>query len=127
MINSNTRKEILRFFVTGGLATVIHYGIYFAFMNMINASVAFTAGYFISFIFNYYMSARFTFQMKTSAKNGLGFCGAHLFNYLLQVSLLNVFLAVGVPKPFAPIPVYGISIPVNFIVVRFVFKGRGKG
>lgn len=124
MFDKKTTREILRFAVTGGLATVIHYGIYYSLMNILNTSIAFTIGYFLSFIFNYFMSARFTFRKKTSAKNGIGFLGAHLFNYFLQVSLLNVFLFLGIPKGIAPIPVYGISIPVNFIVVRFVFNHK---
>lgn len=124
MINNRTRNEIFRFVITGGLATAIHYGIYFMLVGFINTSVAFSIGYFLSFIFNYFMSARFTFKKKTSAKNGLGFCCAHLFNYLLQVILLNVFLHLGVHKTCAPIPVYCISIPVNFLFVRFVFKGK---
>lgn len=124
MIKEKTRNEIFRFVVTGVLATVIHYGIYYALLNFINTSIAFTIGYFLSFIFNYYMSARFTFRKKTSAKNGAGFLGAHLFNYLLQVTLLNIFLYIGVPKAIAPFPVYAISIPVNFIVVRFVFNRK---
>lgn len=124
MFDKKTTREILRFAVTGGLATVIHYGIYYSLMNILNTSIAFTIGYFLSFIFNYFMSARFTFRKKTSAKNGIGFLGAHLFNYFLQVSLLNVFLFFGIPKGIAPIPVYGISIPVNFIVVRFVFNHK---
>lgn len=124
MIEEKSRNEIFRFVVTGVLATVIHYGIYYVLLNFINTSIAFTIGYFLSFIFNYYMSARFTFRKKTSAKNGVGFLGAHLFNYLLQVTLLNVFLYLGVPKAIAPFPVYAISIPVNFIVVRFVFNRK---
>lgn len=124
MIEEKTRNEIFRFVVTGVLATAIHYGVYYALLNFINTSIAFTIGYFLSFIFNYYMSAHFTFRKKTSARNGVGFLGAHIFNYLLQVSLLNVFLYLGVPKAFAPLPVYAISIPVNFMVVRFVFNRR---
>lgn len=124
MLAEKTKREIFRFVITGVLATGIHYGIYYALLNFINTSIAFTIGYFLSFIFNYYMSARFTFQKKTSAKNGVGFLGAHLFNYLLQVSLLNIFIYLGVPKAFAPFPVYAISIPVNFIVVRFVFSRK---
>lgn len=114
--------EILRFGVTGVLATAIHYAIYYLLFRVINASLAFTVGYVISFVFNYFMSAKFTFQKKASAKNGIGFSLAHLFNYLLQLSLLHVFLWLGVPKGIAPLPVYCISIPVNFLFVRFVFN-----
>ena len=84
--------------------------------------MAYTLGYFISFVFNYVLSARFTFRKKKSVKNGIGFGGAHLFNYLLQICLLNLFIYLGVSKTLAPVPVYCIAIPTNFIIVRFVFR-----
>jgi len=31
---------------------------------------------------------------------------------------------MGIPKPLAPIPVFAIAIPVNFLLVRFVFKRK---
>ncbi len=127
MLNRKTIYELMRFGVTGCLATALHYLVYYILMRFINTSVAFTVGYLVSFILNYLMSARFTFRKKTSARNGIGFCGAHIINYLLQILLLNMFIHIGVPERFAPLPVYCISIPVNFLVVRFVFsKSREK-
>ena len=102
----------------------IHYGIYYVLQLGIDVNVAYTAGYVVSFIFNYILSARFTFRKKTSVKNGLGFGGAHVINYLLQVCLLNIFLCLGISRSFAPVPVYCIAIPVNFMMVRYVFGRR---
>ena len=55
-------------------------------------------------------------------KNGAGFGVAHIINYLLQMVLLNVFLKMGLSPTMAPVGVYAVSIPVNYILVRFVFK-----
>lgn len=123
-INEKTIKEIFRFGLTGGLATVLHYGIYYLLMNVMNTTVVYGIGYFLSFIFNYFMSAHFTFHAKTTKKNGVGFLGAHAFNFLMHMVLLNVFLAIGIPKQFAPIPVYCILIPLNFVLVRFAFHKK---
>lgn len=117
------RSEVLRFILTGGLATFLHYFIYFVLLKMnVNMTIAFAIGYFISFLFNYLMSARFTFKKKASASNGAGFALAHIINFSLQTGLLNLFSWLSVPKELAPIPAYAISIPVNFIIVRFVFN-----
>ena len=77
---------------------------------------------FAGFIFNYYMSAYYIFRKKTSAKNGAGFSLAHIVNYLLQMVLLNFFIWIGMSAELAPVGVYAVSIPVNFLLVRFVFK-----
>ena len=124
MIQRTTILQILRFGFTGVVATLVHYGIYYLLMQFINMNIAFAVGYFLSFILNYIMSARFTFKKKTTAKNGLGFCLAHIINFLLQISLLNLFVWIGVMPKFAPIPVYSICIPVNFLLVRFVFNRK---
>lgn len=121
-----TIGEVLRFAMVGVVATALHYGVYFALYHVMNESVAYTIGYGVSFILNYLLSARFTFKKHTSVRNGAGFAAAHAFNYLLQVSLLNIFFLVGISKPLAPIPVYCIAVPTNFLIVRLVFRGRGK-
>lgn len=122
MIEKKKIGEMARFAVVGVLATAIHYAIYWFLQRLINENVAYTIGYLISFIANYFLSARFTFKEKTTAGNGIGFAGAHLCNYLLQMGLLNLFLWMGISKEWAPLPVYCIAVPVNFLLVRFVFK-----
>lgn len=114
--------EFIRFVLVGILATGLHYGIYYLLQLFINVNIAYTAGYALSFLANFYLTARFTFGKKPSWGKAFGFGGAHLVNYLLHIGLLNTFLWLGLSKPFAPVPVFAIAIPVNFLLVRFVFK-----
>lgn len=121
MINTRIIKELIRFATVGVIATAIHYFIYWLLLHPIHPTIAFTVGYVISFICNFYLTSRFTFKKKATVKKGLGFISSHLLNYLLQVCLLNLFLHIGIDSLFAPVPVYCICIPVNFLMVRFVF------
>ena len=116
--------EFIRFVMVGILATALHYGIYFLLQRFINVNIAYTLGYALSFIANFYLTAYFTFGKKPSWSKAFGFGGAHLFNYLLHIGLLNTFLWLGLSKTLAPIPVFAIAIPVNFLFVRFVFKRK---
>lgn len=125
LFNRETFFEIVRFGIVGVVATALHYGIYWLLNDLMNVNVAYTLGYFISFVVNYLLSARFTFRRKKSVKNSLGFGVAHVFNYLLQICLLNLFIWLGVSKSLAPVPVYCIAIPTNFLIVRFVFRKLG--
>lgn len=124
-MEKKTFKEVLRFGIVGAIATAIHYGVYMLLRLHIDINAAYTTGYVISFVVNYFLSARFTFKKKASVGNGIGFVCAHTVNYLLQVGLLNIFIWFGVDSSLAPLPVYGIAIPVNFLMVRFVF-GRSR-
>lgn len=123
-MKTDALREAVRFALVGGLATLLHYGIYLALQRFIQVDLAYTIGYLISFIANFYLTAYFTFRSAPSWKKLFGMGGAHAVNYLLHISLLNLFLWVGISKPLAPIPVFAIAIPVNFVLVRFVFKRK---
>lgn len=124
-ISKETQGEIVRFVGVGVVATLLHYAIYWLLMHTMNTNVAYTIGYVVSFVANYYLSARYTFHKKKSVGNGLGFVAAHACNYLLQMALLNLMLYVGLSKTLAPIGVYAIAVPVNFLLVRTVFRKLG--
>jgi putative flippase GtrA len=122
MNKKETFGELIRFGIVGTTAAAIHYGVYWVLQHWINVNVAYTIGYAISFLLNYYLSAHFTFKEKASAKNGIGFGSAHLFNYCLHIVLLNFFLWIGLSRELAPIAVLAIAVPTNFVLVRFAFK-----
>jgi putative flippase GtrA len=133
MTNNNLREllmirlkgkgyEFIRFGIVGVIATILHYGIYYLLQWIINVNVAYTIGYIISFIVNFYLSSFFTFRVNPSWKKLVGMGGAHGINYLLQMILLTLFLYSGISKVWAPIPVFAIVMPINFLLVRTVFK-----
>ena len=122
MLKKESVSEAFRFCIVGVLATAIHYGVYWLLQRWINVNVAFTIGYVVSFVANYLLSAHFTFRQQTSARNGAGVIAAHVCNYCLQLLLLNFFLWLGLSRAVAPIGVYTIAVPINFLMVRFVFK-----
>lgn len=116
--------EAFRFGVVGGLATALHYGIYYVLKGAVNVSVAYAVGYVLSFIVNFYLTSFFTFGTPPSWKKLVGMGGAHLLNFFLHLILLNIFLYLCISSTWAPVPVFAIAIPVNFLLVRFVFKHK---
>ncbi len=122
MIDKQKLGEVIRFGIVGVLATILQYVIYWLLIRWLNPSVAMTIGYLISFAFNFVASTRYTFRVKASAKRGAGFAFSHAVNYVLQMLTLNLFLWLGVPKQWAPIPMFAICVPVNFVLVRYFLK-----
>lgn len=114
--------EFLRFCIVGVLATAINYGVYYLCLMFCGPTLAFTIGYAVSFICNFFLTAKFTFRKDATVRKGIGFALSHLVNWGLQVLCLNIFLAIGLGEKIAPIPVYCICVPVNFLLVRFVFN-----
>ncbi len=124
MRNKQWIGEAVRFGIVGVEATALHYGIYYLLQQVINVNVAYTVGYAVSFVANFYATSYFTFGTSPSWKKLFGMGAAHGVNYLLHILLLNVFLWMGIPKVWAPFPVFAVVIPVNFLLVRFVFKRK---
>lgn len=119
---SSKYQEQIRFIIVGVLATAIHYGIYILLNLIIISWLAYSIGYVISFLCNFYLSSKYTFQSKASIKKGIGFGISHAINYLIHITLLSIFIKIGISEELAPIPIFAIAIPINFILVRFVFK-----
>lgn len=120
------KGQALRFGLVGATATALHYGIYYLLQRVMNVNVAYTVGYVLSFLVNFYLTAYFTFRSAPSWKKLTGMGGAHVVNYLLHLALLNLFLWLGVREEWAPFPVFAVAVPVNFLLVRWVFKEKKK-
>lgn len=114
--------EVVRFGVVGVAAVLIQYGVYLLLVLFMNHNISMTLGYIISFIFNFIASTHYTFRVKVNAKRGAGFALSHVINYFMQIAMLNVFIWLGISKQIAPIPMFGICVPVNFLLVRFFLK-----
>lgn len=122
LLSSTITKEFLRFAIVGVVATGIHYGVYLLLLRWLKVNVAYSFGYVISLCCNLLMTSFFTFREKITWKKTLGFLASHGVNYALHIVFLNLFLYLGVAERWAPIPVYCIVIPINFVLVRTAFK-----
>lgn len=126
MIDTSSHRqqlgEIVRFGIVGVVATLLQYAIYWLLIHWLSPTLAMTIGYAISFAFNFVASTRYTFRVKASAKHGAGFALSHAVNYVLQMLTLNLFISVGIPKQWAPVPMFCVCVPVNFLLVRFFLK-----
>lgn len=114
--------EVVRFGIVGIVATAIQYGVYYLLLDWLNETLANTIGYLVSFVCNFIMTTYFTFQVKPDKKKAGGFALSHLVNWTLQSIFLNIFLWMGIPKAWAPLPMFAVCVPINFLLVRFFFK-----
>ena len=120
--DNNRLREVVRFGIVGAVATLLQYGLYVLLNRLVHPTLANTIAYALSFVFNYVASTRYTFQVKSTARRGLGFAFSHLINYTLQTATLALMLWLGLPKDLALIPVFAICVPINFILVRYFLK-----
>ena len=120
-INREELGRIIRFGIVGTVSTLIHYGVYLLLLNLLNPSISYTGGYIVGFLFNYVLTTYFTFKAKSSIKNAAGFSVSHIINYFLELGVLNLFLWLGMEKWLAGIVTLIAVVPVNFLILRFVY------
>ena len=124
---SNERKpwgEVVRFGIVGVVATAIQYGCYLLLKGVMWPEVANVLAYAVSFLFNLVASVKFTFHTHATARKGAGFLFSHVVNLCLQTLFLHLFLRLGVGAELAPIPMFCICVPVNFLLVRHFLKDK---
>ncbi|ADV45270.1 GtrA family protein [Bacteroides helcogenes P 36-108] len=119
--------QVVRFGIVGTISSAIHYGVYYLLLQAVNANIAFTGGYAVGFVCNYFLTTFFTFRSHPSSTNAAGFSVSHIVNYLLEIGLLNLFLWMGAGELLAPIVVMVIVVPINFLILHFVYTYRKSG
>ena len=115
-------SEIIRFCLVGGLATLLQYGIYVVFVDAVGVKAVPSTliSYGISFIANYILTTFFTFQKKPTSQNIVGFIACHAVNLGLQTGLVAIFTRI-VGETLALLPALAICVPLNYLMVRFVY------
>lgn len=116
---SKSLGQVVRFGIVGVAATAIQAVLYQVLVGWLRAELANAIAYVVSFIFNYVASTRFTFRVKSSARKGAGFLLSHLINFTLQTLILHLSIFLGLTERWAMVPMFVITVPVNFLLVRF--------
>lgn len=113
-------KEIIRFGITGATATVVLYGVYLIMLRYLAPAAAYTCAYLAAFAVNYILTTSFTFKVRKSMRNGIGFIISNIINYFVSMLLLKFFLWAGVPEAVAPAPTILLATISNYLITRLV-------
>lgn len=118
--------QFMRFCVNGAVSAGIHYGVYVLAMQLIQIDIAYSVGYVVSFIYNYFMTCYWTFHARPTWMRLLGFSGSHAVNYLIHVVLFHLLTQWGVHRLLAPVLVLMVVVPTNFLILRFVYRNKKR-
>ena len=114
MLRRLYESPFVRFAVVGGVATAVNYAVYVVLVRCFDdlwPALAYFCAFCVSIVCNFLLSSYFT---------------AHLINLVNELVLLEIWLWAGVPKLYAPLCVFLVAFPVNFLMVRFALRGRLK-
>lgn len=129
MLRRLYESPFVRFAVVGGVATAVNYAVYVVLVRCFDdlwPALAYFCAFCVSIVCNFLLSSYFTFRVRPSARRAVRFLTAHLINLVNELVLLEIWLWAGVPKLYAPLCVFLVAFPVNFLMVRFALRGRLK-
>lgn len=120
----NGQTQFVRFCINGCVCAGLHYGIYALLQIWIDLNVAFSVGYVLSFIFNFFSTSRFTFHARPTWGRFVGFAGSHVINYLVNIGAFNVLLSLGIHRLVSPLLAMLVAMIINFLLLKFIFTNR---
>ena len=128
-------RSAVRFVFVGTLGTGVQYGIYYLLLDIfqrqwpevgILTSVAFTAGFMIEMVCNYFLTNFYTFRTRPSWKNAGGFLLGRVLNYVIQLSLLNALVWLHMGEEWAGIVAIMLAGVISYFVLRPFYKDKKR-
>ena len=128
-------RSAVRFVLVGAFGTGVQYGIYYLLLDIfqrqwpevgILTSVAFTAGFLIEMVCNYFLTNFYTFKTRPSWKNAGGFLLGRVLNYVIQLLLLNALVWLHMGEEWAGIVAIMLAGVINYFVLRPFYKDKKR-
>ncbi len=129
-------RSMVRFVCVGAFGTLLQYGIYYLFLDIFRridsdsqtmTSVAFSIGFLVEMVVNYFLTNYFTFHTRPSWKNAGGFLMGRAINYGVQLLFLNILIWLAVSEEVSGILAIMLAGVVNYFVLLPFFRTKEKG
>ena len=128
-------RSAARFVLVGVLGTGVQYGIYYLLLMVfqrqwpdvgILTSVAFTVGFVVEMVCNYFLTSYYTFRVKPSLKNIGGFLIGRALNYVIQLLFLHTMIWLQISEEWAGIIAIMLAGVINYFVLLPFFRQQKK-
>ncbi|AIA00247.1 MULTISPECIES: flippase GtxA [Staphylococcus] len=122
---TQTHAEILKFIIVGGINTLNYYVVYLLLLKLLHIEymISHITGFIVAFVISYYLNCYFVYRVKPTWRKFISFPITQLVNVSLQTVLLYVFVSwLNLPAEIAPFAGLVITIPITFILSKWILK-----
>lgn len=117
-------SRFLRFIVSGGVNTAITYGIYLVLLQIITYQISYSIAYVSGIAVSYALNRSFVFRNHHGLRSILLFPLVYVAQYALGMLLLWLWVEMaGLSDKVAPLIVVAVTLPLTYVLSRFVFMG----
>lgn len=119
--------EFGRFLIVGCLNTTFAYSLYFLFNQFMHYQAAYALAYVMGIFFSYWLNTSWVFKTAMNWKSFFAFPLVYIFQYSVNAVFLYVLVEIfDFSEWLSPFVVIILSIPVTFLLSRFVIKPSRK-
>ncbi len=124
----SSSRQLARFLVAGAANTGLTYLAYLALLQGVSYrwaySVSYVAGIFLSFVLN----SLYVFRTPLRWRRLLPYPSVYLVQYLLGLAVAYVGVELlRWDERLIPVLVLAVTVPVSFVMTRWVLRGRQEG
>jgi putative flippase GtrA len=117
------KKEFGRFLIVGCLNTAFAYALYFLLNHWLHYQLAYALAYVAGIFFSYGLNTRWVFKTAMNWKSFFAFPLVYVFQYSMNAILLHVLVEMfNLSEWLSPFLVIIVSIPMTFVLSRYVIK-----
>ncbi len=122
------KSRFFRFLVSGGLNTVITFGLYLALLKIISYQASYTIAYLTGIVISYLLNRFFVFKSHRNIQSILLFPLIYIVQYSFGMCVLWLWVErMGLSEAVGSFIAIVLSIPVTFILTRFIFVDQSNG
>ena len=120
-------SRFLRFIVSGGVNTAITYGIYLVLLQIVTYEISYSIAYVSGIAISYALNRSFVFRSYNGLRSILLFPLVYVVQYAFGMLLLWLWVEMaGLSDKIAPLIVVAVTLPLTYVLSRFVFVGNGS-
>ncbi|NEN84300.1 GtrA family protein [Paenibacillus elgii] len=116
-------NSFVKFLIVGITNTLITYLAYLFLLLFFKYQIAYSISYILGIAFSYILNTIIVFKSSISVKKILFYPIVYIIQYLINVALLSYFVNY-VNEKIAPILIIVITIPITFLLSKFILKRR---
>src|SRR6185312_381343 len=128
MLSEVLDRPAVHFLIAGGINSLATYLLYLAVLAVARYPLAYSLSYGAGIVLSFVLNSRFVFRVPLRWRRLLQYPVVYVIQYGLGYAVLYAAIDLLGMKPwFGPVMVVAITVPVSFVLTRWVLGGASKG
>jgi putative flippase GtrA len=124
-LTRSSSRQLARFLVVGALNTGLSYLVYLALLKWVSYRWAYSLSYAAGILLSFVLNSLFVFRVPLSWRRLLPYPSVYLVQYLLGLGVVHVGVELlGWDERLMPIAVLAVTVPVSFVLTRWVLREK---